>query len=312
MYDKIRKAIQYQIETGSNRNFVIYPYGRAGMLLKQILNQQFGIIEKYVVDNQLCKHNQKIKNVDFMRQDYEKDDFIILIAIENQSLNTVEVYRQIMDFASIDRIVDILSPSTYFHPYMHYDLVQTNKDIRWSTIECISREVYKNKISGAVAEAGVFQGNTAKWINVFFPDRKLYLFDTFSGFNAQDQLSDDENNLYNMKIDYSNTSIEKVMEKMTYPQNCVVKPGWFPESAQNVEDSFCFVRLDMDLYNPIKSGLEFFYPKMTRGGYICVHDCRSRNFDGARKAVIDFCKEYKQNYMCMPDALGTAVICIAH
>ena len=33
-----------------------------------------------------------------------------------------------------------------------------------------------------VAEAGVFQGEFAKWINQFFPNRVLHLFDTFQGF----------------------------------------------------------------------------------------------------------------------------------
>lgn len=38
-------------------------------------------------------------------------------------------------------------------------------------------------LNGCVAEAGVFQGNFAKVINANFPDRKLYLFDTFEGFD---------------------------------------------------------------------------------------------------------------------------------
>ena len=163
---------------------------------------------------------------------------------------------------------------------------------------------------GAVAEAGVYKGNTARYINAFFPDRKLYLFDTFNGFNIKDQSFDDESELYNMKIDFSNTSIETVMKKLIYPQNCVIREGHFPESAEGIEEQFCFVRLDMDLYKPTKLGLEYFYPKMVKGGYICIHDCRSKNFDGARKAVMDFCQENRLGYMCMPDSLGTAVICV--
>ena len=39
---------------------------------------------------------------------------------------------------------------------------------------------------GECAEAGVFEGDFAKWINQYFPDRKLYLFDTFEGFDMRD------------------------------------------------------------------------------------------------------------------------------
>ena len=64
----------------------------------------------------------------------------------------------------------------------------------------------------------------------------------------------------------------------------------------------------MDLYDPIYAGLQYFYPLMEKGGYIVVHDCRSENFDGARAALLDFCKEKNIGYMCMPDDLGSAVI----
>ena len=141
-----------------------------------------------------------------------------------------------------------------------------------------------------------------------FPDRKLYLFDTFHGFDQRDQRYDDDSEIHNLKLDFSDTSVEMVLEKMIWIQNVIIKEGWFPDSAKGVNDEFCCVRLDMDLYQPTKSGLEFFYPRMIHGGYICVHDCRSRNFDGARKAVEEFCKKYSLNYMNMPDDLGTAVI----
>ncbi|MDR2361603.1 MAG: hypothetical protein LBD91_02625 [Prevotellaceae bacterium] len=41
-------------------------------------------------------------------------------------------------------------------------------------------------IEGCVAEGGVFQGEFAKEINRIFPTKKLYLFDTFSGFDERD------------------------------------------------------------------------------------------------------------------------------
>ena len=37
-----------------------------------------------------------------------------------------------------------------------------------------------------MAELGVYRGEFAKEINKVFPDRTLYLFDTFEGFAEQD------------------------------------------------------------------------------------------------------------------------------
>ena len=55
---------------------------------------------------------------------------------------------------------------------------------------------------------------------------------------------------------------------MAHPDNCIVKQGFFPETATDVEDTFCFVSIDTDLYEPIYQGLKFFYPKLEKGGYI--------------------------------------------
>lgn len=312
MESYIRRALEYL--TKEYKNFVIYPYGKYGRLVKQILNEDFGIQENYVVDNALaCSQNREdndIRDIGYMKEDYEKRDFQILLAVDPAGWNTsLSVHREV-DFADITRISDILSRSTYFCPWNHFDEIRTSNWPKISLIECVSRGIYRNKVNGAVVEAGVYRGQTARFINCFFPDRKLYLFDTFEGFDEKDQKMDDDRNLYNMKLDYTGTSVEYVMSQMHHPKNVVIKKGWFPETAKDVDEQFAFVRLDMDLYDPIYSGLDFFYPKMTPGGYIIVHDCRSKNFDGARAALIDFCKKYNLGYMCAADNLGSAVICV--
>ena len=52
---------------------------------------------------------------------------------------------------------------------------------RFATLELLIEEVKKLDVcrEAAVAELGVFKGKTASCINRNFPDRKLYLFDTF-------------------------------------------------------------------------------------------------------------------------------------
>ncbi len=71
-------------------------------------------------------------------------------------------------------------------------------------------------IEGACAEAGVFEGDFAKHINECFLESRLYLFDTFSGFDSKD--IEKEGNLSMAKAgDYGFTSEELVMSKMKYP-----------------------------------------------------------------------------------------------
>lgn len=98
---------------------------------------------------------------------------------------------------------------------------------------------------------------------------------------------------------------------MSRPQNCVIKKGWFPQSALGVEDEFCFVNLDADLYEPILAGLRFFYPKMLRGGVILIHEYFSNGYVGVREAVSEFFAEFSlQIWQKIPigDNLSIAVI----
>lgn len=311
MYNQIKECISHTIEHHRGE-YVIYPYGRRGVQGKAILNE-FGIKEKYIVDNKKYIEDSNFKSVEELRKDYLNDeDIIILLLADYDKEENIELYQQISDFATTDRIIDVCSPSIFYNPAIFLEDMYLRSDIRFSTIECIEREIYTNSIPGAVAEAGVYKGHTARHINYLFPDRKLYLFDTFAGFDKEDQFIDDSNSRYNLKIDYSDTTEKIVIGKMRFPQNCIVKKGWFPESASDVIEQFAFVRLDMDLYEPILAGLRYFYPKMSKGGYIAIHDCRSKNFAGARDAVVDFCKKQKINYMCMPDELGTAVISVGY
>lgn len=164
-------------------------------------------------------------------------------------------------------------------------------------------------ITGAVAELGVYQGDFAKEINHIFFDRKLYLFDTFEGFNHDDcDIELSKGYMQNNRTGYfSNTTEELVLEKMRYPNNCVICKGYFPQSASKVEDSFCFVNLDADLYAPTLAGLEFFYPRMISGGIILVHDYFSKAFLGAKEAVKEYCNQHEIKYVPIGDTLSIAI-----
>jgi O-methyltransferase len=129
-------------------------------------------------------------------------------------------------------------------------------------------------LSGNVAECGVLYGNFAQHINYMFPDKKLYLFDSFEGyFNEQDVAVETQlgNNQYTKvgRFDYEagiDVAIKRVMRKMIFPENVIVKQGWVPDTFSGVNDTFCFVSLDMDLYQPMFEAIKFFYPLMVSGG----------------------------------------------
>jgi O-methyltransferase len=114
--------------------------------------------------------------------------------------------------------------------------------IRFSSLGLVSHEIYENQIQGCVAELGVYRGDFARCINEAFPDRSLYLFDTFEGFDKQDLEKDARSSFSkNAEKVFSNTSVDIVLKKMKHKNNCIVKKGWFPETTTDVEETFAFV-----------------------------------------------------------------------
>ncbi len=180
--------------------------------------------------------------------------------------------------------------------------------VRHKALELCSNEIYRNNINGSVSELGVYKGDFASKINLAFPERNLYLFDTFSGFDSRDTGEEKSKSYSSGEQDFSDTNINMVLKKMKNPKKCIIKKGYFPETATGIEDLFCFVSLDADLYNPILAGLEYFYPKLEKGGYIFVHDFNNSDYKGVREAVMKFCVEKNIGYVPIPDGGGSIVI----
>jgi O-methyltransferase len=169
----------------------------------------------------------------------------------------------------------------------------------------------EKKLKGNIAEAGVYRGEFSREMNRVFPQRSLYLFDTFEGFDEKD--FDFEinmpmhGNVDEVSRDFSRTSVNSVLSHMPHPEKCIVKKGVFPESAQDVRDEFCFVCLDMDLYKPMSDGLKFFYPRMVQGGVILVHDYYCSIYTNVKRAVEEFAEETGCSYLPIGDATSVVI-----
>lgn len=179
-------------------------------------------------------------------------------------------------------------------------------DPRYAMMRNCIQYIKERNIQGAVAELGVYQGDFASRLNYYLPDREIYLFDTFEGF------SDKDNNKKDVILcgmdNFKDTSAEAVLNRMPIKEKVHIRKGWFPDTAQDLEEAFCFVSLDADLYAPIYSGLQYFYPRLTKGGYIFIHDFGSYNWSGVKKAVYDFCNQNNVSFVPLLDRCSSAII----
>ena len=173
------------------------------------------------------------------------------------------------------------------------------------------------ELEGSVAEGGVYAGEFSAVINEAFPQKRLHLFDTFEGFDKRDILVERANNFSSdmykegfLTID--GFSVDKLLKRMPYPQNVVVHKGYFPDTTYGDKDlekeDFVFVNLDFDLYQPTKAGLEFFWPKLVKGGIILIHDYFSENYLGPRQAVKEFSEKFQVPHLPIGDGICAVIV----
>jgi O-methyltransferase len=174
----------------------------------------------------------------------------------------------------------------------------------WFQIERLKKE----NVQGSFAELGVYKGETAKIIHAMDNSRKLHLFDTFEGFKKDDLKEETgEAATYSTK-NFADTNEKKVIEYIKGNNNIILHKGHFPETAKGLEnEKFALVNIDADLYNPIKDGCHFFYPRLSPGGVIIIHDYNHK-WEGAVKAVNEFAKTIPENFIELPDMHGTVMI----
>ncbi|MCQ2511034.1 MAG: class I SAM-dependent methyltransferase [Lachnospiraceae bacterium] len=184
-------------------------------------------------------------------------------------------------------------------------------DIRSATLIRLAARIRSLQIPGAVAELGVYRGDLAVKLNALFPERTLYLFDTFEGFDLRDVEEELKRNLSRASTsEFEDTSIELVRSRLVHPEKAFFRKGFFPDTAEGLENErYCLVSLDADLYAPILAGLRYFWPRLNKGGMILLHDYGNERFRGARRAV----NEFEQEVGFLPlvplcDLHGTAVI----
>jgi len=188
--------------------------------------------------------------------------------------------------------------------------------VRFSMMMLLAQEIKERNISGEIAELGVFRGDFAKYLNQAFPDRKLYLFDTFEGFDPRD-VDADLAGKYSEKAWFEEMKVFRfnsegiALSKMKHRDQCVIRKGYFPETIPEEDLTYAFVSLDPDLYQPMLAGLRYFYPRLSEGGYIMIHDYNNGNTKGVRKAVADYERELGEplRRVPLPDFCGSMILC---
>jgi hypothetical protein len=161
------------------------------------------------------------------------------------------------------------------------------------------------ELGGAMAEAGVFAGGTARLICEAKGAVPLHLFDVFETLQpgAPGHVSDHARRVqsYFGAFHTPRAAVEELLR--SYP-NVVIHAGVFPESAVGLEaEAFSFVHLDLDLEEGTRHALEFFHPRMLQGGILLGDDY---NDSGVRRAFDEYFSGRPEGVVGLP--WGQAVV----
>jgi len=143
-------------------------------------------------------------------------------------------------------------------------------------------------LEGDIAEFGVFQGGSLEILAKFNLHKTVWGIDSFEGL----PISCEKDN-FHKQGDFSETSYENLKGYFGIQhRNVNLLQGFSPDifNVIHPHKKFCFVHVDVDLYQSVKDALDFFYPRMVTGGVIILDDYGFESTQGAKIAIDEFKK----------------------
>jgi hypothetical protein len=155
-------------------------------------------------------------------------------------------------------------------------------------------------VPGDMAECGVFKGQSAALLCRHICDtgshRRVHLFDSFQGLSHPDIRDGLGWSEYELACELS-----VVQENLATFDFVEFHPGWIPTRFADVAElEFSLVHIDVDLYEPTKASVEFFYPRVAAGGLMIFDDYGSAKCPGAKWAIDEFFADKKESLVHLP------------
>ncbi len=142
------------------------------------------------------------------------------------------------------------------------------------------------RVPGDTAEVGVYQG-AMSWLMLQSGQgrRHHHIFDSFEGLSAPHQL--DGAQWHGGALACAEDVVQHNLA--AFAGAFSTYKGWVPARFGEVAHlGFSFVHIDVDLYEPTRDAMAFFYPRMSPGGIIVCDDYNFTSCPGATRAVDEF------------------------
>lgn len=178
-----------------------------------------------------------------------------------------------------------------------------SQDRKWVLREFVR---LSNELPGDLAECGCYEGASAFFMAQASVHGTLCLFDSFEGISEPDILDRSERpDVAQWAKGDLHSSEEKLRATLAGDDSIQIFTGWIPERFNEVaERKFRVVHIDVDLYQPTRDSLEFFYPRMCNGGVIVMDDYGFLTCPGAKLAADEYAQANKFQILHLPTGQG--------
>jgi O-methyltransferase len=164
-------------------------------------------------------------------------------------------------------------------------------------LKTLSLALSRRFVTGCVVECGVWRGGMiAGMAELLGPDRQYFLFDSFEGLPAGEEIDGpgllawqaavDGPNYFN-NCTASELEADAAMRTSGVPSYSLVK-GWFDETLPKFIPPcpIAVLRLDGDLYSSMRTCLTHLWPRLAPNGIAIIDDYNV--WDGCTTAVHEF------------------------
>lgn len=209
--------------------------------------------------------------------------------------NKNEYFRFIEQNKAYDLYSDALNKITPKNELPDNDIY---KELRFFSLMQLIKRALESNLEGNIAECGCFRGHSSYIISSYIKDinprKEFFIFDSFAGLSNKDldldrpayEQSDEEMKLETGRFSCALEEVQKNLSEFNFVKYF---KGYVPERFEEVSGhKFCFVHIDVDLYQPTYDALDFFFPRLVKDGIIVIDDYGSSLYKGATTAVDDF------------------------
>ena len=178
--------------------------------------------------------------------------------------------------------------SRYLRRFGELDGMNTHR--RWMLWQLIRMTGH---VPGDTAECGVYRG-ASSWLIAAFARQSVeqpkqhHMFDSYEGLSQPGPLDGGH------WVKGALSAGEDIVADNLAPFRDILHfhKGWIPEKFPDVADRrFSFVHVDVDLFEPTRDSIHFFYERLNPGAVFLCDDYACTTCPGATRAVDDFLKD---------------------